>query len=654
MPGRIEQLDVLRAGACMLVLIAHCNSVYAMPKLPVEAGAVGVAIFFALSGFLITRGMLSRLSSDGRIDLAGFYLKRATRILPIYMGLLLVLLPFWWDIRLAWCATFSFNFLYLSGVREYFHIQQLQSSVPPIGHLWSLCVEEHYYWCWPLVLAFLGRKSSAWLLLAVIIMTPVITIGVMDAIESRGANPDVVAGVVSRITWTQLTGLAIGSLVALHEQRLFCASRRTGGVPPVMWIGAALILVAWILGWSATQEQLLWMFDQNMQAVQALEPTRIHFWGAGIALVGMPMRWLAYFKSWQAIGRISYGLYLFHLPVYAWYGLATNSNSVSWLTAVMAVGTTFALAAVSFRYFEQPLIRWGQQQAGRRVPVAEASLRRDYRAIGWISSLGLFVLFAINMAAYSTTAPLSYLLNLSPAIPIEQRYHKIQPIGTAIHAYRWLGVDHCMIPEDFRRTTRIPPRRDGVQRIITVGDSYTWGACVHEQQTYSAILERELVRSGRNVEVINCGKPGGQAEDAASTIENQLIDHRPDIIIYAATMTDFLPSGQAWEGHTADEWYLRENEERFTQAVRAMQATCEQHNIKFIAFVFFQNPSDAKLASTARHIESLLHSTGVDTISIEEYLQANRDMDYRVFVPFDDHPNATCHRLIAQLLAKNF
>lgn len=657
--GRVGQLDVLRAVACILVLVAHLDTVYGMPELPAETGPVGVAIFFALSGYLITRGLLRRSdainppflerSSKAKFDLTGFYLKRATRILPPYMLLLLVLWPFWRDERLAWCATFTFNFLYVSGARDYFHVQQLSASVPPIGHLWSLCVEEHYYWAWPLILAQFGRNKSRWLLLGTVLATPVVAFWISDAMDARGANPDVVVGILSRITFTQLTSVALGSLVALHEPWMLRPARLLGArVAPVTVLGWLLIALAWVLGWKSVQEQILSLGNENVQYLQALEPTRIHLWGAGIAFVGLAWSGLARLKTWQYVGRISYGLYLYHLPIYAWYGLATFGKSELWLTGVCAVATTFLVASLSFHFFEQPCIHWGQ-----RIAAAPADKRLSYRSVGLVTCLGLLLLCCLILSTKCYTAPLAHLLNFSPKIPVEQRRHSLTPLGTATHAYRWLGVDHCYDTQGFRRSTPIAPRQADTVRIMAIGDSYTWGACVHEHQTYSAVLERELRKTGRRIEVINCGKPGGQAEDAPRTVEEQLLHHHPDVILYAATMTDFLPSGQGWQGHKAEEWYLPENENRFRKAVSDLKAICEGQHIELAAFVFFQNPADSYHAHVASHIESLLRDSKVQTISIATYLKQNADRDYRVRVPFDDHPNQECHRLVAGLLVES-
>ena len=648
---RVGQLDVLRAIACMCVLVAHCDSVYGLPTLPSELGAVGVAIFFTLSGYLITGGLLRHAG------LASFYLKRSTRILPPYMLMLAVMLPFWWDIRLLWCATFSFNLLYVSGVRDYFHVQQVNEMAPPIGHLWSLCVEEHYYWFWPLILGLLNRKAAQFLLLAIVLATPFMAAWIMATMDSRGANPDVVSGVLSRFTLTQLTGVAIGSWVALLDQRWLSAGR-TGWfrLAPIQWVGVGLVVCAIGLKDDQVVELVAWLYG-DMQYVQTIEPTRIHFWGAGLALVGMACSSISRLKRWQYVGRISYGLYLYHLPIYAWFGLATTGKSQTWLTALLAMMTTFAVAAISFHFLEQPCIQWGRRQAALlddRPSSIRNSTHRNLPGVMWgiAASLSLLLVCGCSIWHYRAAPPLCYLFRQVPIIPLEQRRHHLNPVGTAAAAYRWLGVDHYADSVGFRRTTPFPVPRANVLRILTVGDSYTWGACVHETQTYSALLDKQLRRAGMQAEVINCGKAGGQAEDVLMTIRDQLLDLKPQRIIYAATLTDFLPANHGLDNHTFDEWYWPENEQRFVTAVQQMHALCRANDIELMTFVFHQNPSDQHLTAIARHIEQLLKRSAVPVVSIEEYLEQNANRDFRVYAPVDDHPNAHCHGLIADLLSQ--
>src|SRR5262249_25513818 len=177
--GRIPCLDGLRALAILLVIYAHGHypgdRLPFVPMLKGRCGFLGVQIFFVLSGFLIPTLMLREVQRTGRVHLGHFYLRRALRIIPVYATylILLAILDACGIVRLGgqqWlaAATYTVNFL--------------PRPLPwAMSHLWSLCVEEHFYLLWPLlmtllpprwcvraipaclVLAFLAR----WILLAV-------------------------------------------------------------------------------------------------------------------------------------------------------------------------------------------------------------------------------------------------------------------------------------------------------------------------------------------------------------------------------------------------------------------------------------------------------------------------------------------------------
>ncbi|MCY2979529.1 MAG: acyltransferase family protein [Planctomycetota bacterium] len=632
---RIPQLDSLRAIACLLVLVAHLDSLYGMPKWPPEMGSVGVAIFFALSGFLITRGLIS-----APIRLFEFYNKRATRILPAYFLLLVVVGLRWCSHELWWCATFAFNFLFVTGARDYFHVQSSDGTSSPVAHLWSLCVEEHYYWVWPLILLVCSRRVANLLLIGIVLATPAIAWAIVVALDIRGVHPDVFAGVVSRITLTQLTALSLGSLLALHEGAML-RSINFGRlrIQPILVAGGAAVFACLAIRqgtishwWSSSDQQLCY------------QPTLIHLLGAGLMAVGLCIPTLGRLPFLPYLGRISYGMYLYHLPIYVAYGLAHSGRTELWLTGVMALLTTLGMAALSFHYIEQPIIRWGRRGGSQ----ATAIVPRYGALLAVVLCLACFV----TLASQRFRQPLASILNLVPSMPLEQRRQILAPLGAAVGGYRWLGVDHYADILGFRRTTPFPTKTPDRKRIITVGDSFTWGACVNERSTYSAVLEQLLRLRGMSIEVLNGGRAGGQAEDILQTLEEELLKHRPDAIIYAATTTDFLPANVAWEGHTIDEWYIRENQERFEVAVQGMKQLCDQQKIDFYLFAFIQNPSDTETVKIAKLIETLGRKVDANVISVESYLLDNARRDFRIYDPFDNHPNADCHRIHAELLAE--
>ena len=156
MPRHLPSLDGLRAIAVLLVLWQHVplhTEGYPLwleqARWLVNPGNLGVELFFALSGFLITRILLAEQRAGHQVR--WFLLRRMLRIFPIYY-LLLMVMAFWRPAdELAWCA------LYVSNFADVF---APAAGPKPLGHTWSLCVEEHFYLLWPLAVAFGGPEKA--------------------------------------------------------------------------------------------------------------------------------------------------------------------------------------------------------------------------------------------------------------------------------------------------------------------------------------------------------------------------------------------------------------------------------------------------------------------------------------------------------------
>ena len=153
----------LRALAVLLVIVAHAGfSTFA-------GGFVGVDVFFVISGFLITSLLVREATRSGRISLAGFYARRARRILPAAALVAIatvvasiVFLPLVRAVEVikdsVWVAAFAANIRFASVGTDYFAQGEPAS---PLQHYWSLSVEEQYYLVWPLLLRRLARLGGA-------------------------------------------------------------------------------------------------------------------------------------------------------------------------------------------------------------------------------------------------------------------------------------------------------------------------------------------------------------------------------------------------------------------------------------------------------------------------------------------------------------
>lgn len=354
MPRHIPSLDGLRAIAVLLVLWVHVPLTtpgyplwLAEARFWIRPGDFGVELFFALSGFLITRILIAEREAGQPVR--WFLLRRLLRIFPIYYLLLLILAFQRPGSEIAWCAAYLGNFADVFA----------KPTMPnPLGHSWSLCVEEHFYLLWPLVVAWgppkLGPRVLKWLVIPVAVLG---ALAVCYAVEFKTAEL-----AVNRLSPFRFLTLAAGALVAYAEPRLTDPPNRmrNRGVAitavglllhphvwfiliPVFWLGAAwwpmqlapafvrlhsAILCTGVLMWCITPREL-WLSPDRLLSVAPL----------------------------RAIGRISYGLYLYHLPIYHWLLRPAES---AW-SPLLAAALTFAVATTSYWLIERPILRYASR-----------------------------------------------------------------------------------------------------------------------------------------------------------------------------------------------------------------------------------------------------------------------------------------------------
>jgi peptidoglycan/LPS O-acetylase OafA/YrhL len=338
-----KDINGLRALAVLGVVAFHAD------RALVPGGFAGVDVFFVISGFLISRIILSE-SAAGRFSLAMFYAKRARRILPA----LLLVVSFVWTVGwfraaptqfrdigggLLGNSYFTVNFwlLRLAGVGGYFGAD---SATKPLLHLWSLSIEEQFYLVWSvLLLALFSLKRS--LLLPVILGIFVSSLTVCVILTPI----DPIAAFY--LPWTRGWELALGALLAYREVFLLNAlpypDRR--GANLGAGLGVVLIVASYVL----------------LSEVEPFPGWRAAIPTAGCALVIVHPR---SFVGDVALGNrvagffgvISYPLYLWHWPLFAfahiWPGVIPTP-AVMLALAVVAV----ALAALTYRLIETPAAR---------------------------------------------------------------------------------------------------------------------------------------------------------------------------------------------------------------------------------------------------------------------------------------------------------
>ncbi|MBS0266753.1 MAG: acyltransferase [Planctomycetes bacterium] len=289
-------LDGLRALAIVPVVLYHL-----FPKL-CPGGFAGVDVFFVISGYLITGSIVAELDAR-QFSLVHFYVRRAKRILPAYYALVaFVLLAAVWSFPVTRAQSVSTTALYSLAyatniyfwkVINYF---DLSAQENPLLHLWSLGVEEQFYFVVPLILWALCQLRRRWLLPSLVLLSGVSFCCSQWAV-SNGHSPFAFYMLPSR-SWELLAGAILSQLPAVSR-------RERPRAAFLAWFGGALVMLSY----------LMLRPETPFPGLTAL-PTVV---GTGLLIrygaFGLPQRVLSY-RGCVWIGKVSYSLYLWHWPLF--------------------------------------------------------------------------------------------------------------------------------------------------------------------------------------------------------------------------------------------------------------------------------------------------------------------------------------------------
>lgn len=354
-PGHIHGLDGIRAIAIIGVLIFH----FVPTALP--GGFIGVDVFFVLSGFLITTLLLREVTRKGHIDLPQFWTRRARRLLPALVTVVIVSIA---AARLVGgdllvnigrqtlgAMTFSTNWVEVSAGASYFH------STSPLLFInfWSLAVEEQFYLLWPLTLVVvlaLTRTAKQRIAVALgLALASALAMALMF-------RPDEDSTRIYYGTDTHLFGLMLGVALAFawaapHRAGLATATWRRWRTPAVSV--ALLVLVGLMV---ALSEATPWTFRGGLLVACVATVVLI----AGLLESASPWRTIMEFAPLRYLGERSYGIYLWHWPVLMIVGTLfpfAQGTVRGWLTLTGALILTLGLSELCFRLIETPVRQHG-------------------------------------------------------------------------------------------------------------------------------------------------------------------------------------------------------------------------------------------------------------------------------------------------------
>jgi peptidoglycan/LPS O-acetylase OafA/YrhL len=319
-----------------------------------KGGGFGVDAFFVLSGFLITAILLRDQTHGGRVRFGAFYRRRALRLLPALLVFLVVYVFYEWATNMPLAhepsSAISIMFYYSNTWLEHGPISN------GVGQMWSLAVEEQFYLLWPLFVAlFFGlRRRFAPTVLLMVALIAAVTI--RRAYLWDHGTPWIF--LYTRL-FTRADALLIGCLIAQLWVRGKLPKR---GVQIAGWI--ALAYIAYIVR-RGVSDSFLYRGGFTLIAVAfgvILIAVLQTDWAVNRVLRLPPLR---------AVGRVSYGLYIWHLAVFTAvlrYGRFWNP----WVQAIVALGVTAAATLVSWTLVERPILRWKE-----RLELADREQERE-------------------------------------------------------------------------------------------------------------------------------------------------------------------------------------------------------------------------------------------------------------------------------------
>lgn len=553
-------IQALRAIAVVLVVLDHLVLLQKLPGHP-EGGFIGVDVFFVISGFLITQHLVTEVLKTGRISFKEFYIRRARRILPMALLVIVVtilasFLVFWpwlaasYAVDGVWSALFVSNIAFAIRGVDYFSADQ--TSI--FQHYWSLSVEEQFYLVWPVLIAavafFAFKRFRP--VRALIIATSVVTLAsFIYACVDTSLSPT--AAYFSTISRGFEFGL--GGVLAILTPRMARIPARLR--PWLSFAGVAGIIVS------------IWVIspDAGFPGPAALLPVlaAVLYIAAGTGTEKAVQIWPLRTRPSIYIGSISYSLYLWHWPIIMIISALVPRDIV---VVPAALALMFALSALSYRYVETPI---GQSAWLRRSTLPRHFTRRAVLHNVTMMTVGIVVAAGLVVAGDGTVrAVTSSGSSASTAEPVEvqpgqppeaQRlvdelqvmieegkarsdWSGLRPAVSDIGIYSGALAEECWTKADEEARTCLRGNADAPHTIVVFGDSIAMNAAfavdrfVEDHPDWNLQVFAKL---GCAAPEVPAAAPGGGPYESCDEFRAWAIERIREINPDAVWMTSALP-----------------------------------------------------------------------------------------------------------------
>jgi peptidoglycan/LPS O-acetylase OafA/YrhL len=362
--AHIAPLDGLRGAAVLAVLAFHLSWTFpevAGPTMLARrafwVGWVGVDLFFVLSGYLITRGLVADSAKPLKERLRLFWTRRFLRIFPLYYAFIAVG-------TVVALATGAF----VPGAAYWLYTQNYALAFDAVrlhwtAHLWSLAIEEQFYFVWPLFALLVPKNARLPATLGLFVFGAVLRVALIRGVQIW--DIETVAKLAYRATPTHMDGLLLGAAVAMMAKDPTSAIARAWARARTPLLAVSALLLG-ALFWKTGLD------DENRVVIAVGYPLLAVFF-AGLVSAAVDEKLPAFARGalsrglFPACGKVSYGMYILHWPLVAILAerLAraeepmSLAQSCATALAFMVGGSlvTYAAAWASFRYFESPFLK---------------------------------------------------------------------------------------------------------------------------------------------------------------------------------------------------------------------------------------------------------------------------------------------------------